>query len=130
METELAAVLCAFLFLGEPEKRQEFEHLGRERHVRVDCETSSEVIEFGFDKRSSFDSVHQVLFAAQLTGKSPTIVLIDSDGIDDVAEFQIKRVADQLGIEYREFSKNYIVRLQMTQHFRDAQAKFENLFSQ
>ena len=62
----------------------------RTGHIRVDCETETHVYEVGLDRRSSFDSVHQALFASLLTHKAPGVVLFDTDGNVGRVEHQIQ----------------------------------------
>ena len=57
-------------------------------------------MEMGLDRRSSFDSIHQVIFASIQTGKIPKIVIIDTDLREKAEEFQIRLTAQSLGIEY------------------------------
>lgn len=100
-EIVIAALLCNLLNGGVTEQRHYFPNLGETRHVRVDCETPSHVIEVGLDGSSSArDSVHQAKFFEYLTGKTPMIILIDRDGKEDRWEFETRIVAGQLGIAF------------------------------
>ena len=74
---------------------------GVKGYVIIDCETDSEVIEGGLDKRSSLDSIQQALFFAFLTGKPPAIVIYDTDGIQGKIEYQIKQAATIIGIKHK-----------------------------
>ena len=74
------------------------------RISKVDCETSTEVIEAGLDKRSSLDSLQQALFFKHLTGKTPVIVIYDTDGKEGIYEFRIKAASKLAGVEYRSVS--------------------------
>ena len=122
-EVELAAILCSLIMGGEPEVRHDYVAAGRDHHVRVDCETSSHVIEVGFDaKRSSLDSLHQVLFAADLTGKEPMIVVIDTNGVEEAVEYQIETVARIAGVSFLTVDEAFLVRWQMTWPFRQERA--------
>ena len=77
-------------------------HTYRDRsYVRVDCETDEEVIEAGLDKRSSLDSVQQAVFFSVLTGKTPVVVIFDTDGREGKYEYRIRKVCEELDIEYR-----------------------------
>ena len=69
-------------------------------YVIADCVTDTHVWEGGLDKRSSLDSVQQVLFFGHITGKEPGIVIYDTDGIEGQYEFQIRIAAEISGIEY------------------------------
>ncbi|MFC3615214.1 hypothetical protein ACFORG_15735 [Lutimaribacter marinistellae] len=114
-EVELAALLCAFLAGSDAETRQYFDVNGISRYVRVDCETESHVIEIGLDgKSSSRDSVHQALFAASLTGKSPAVILIDRDGHEGRFEYEMRKVAPAAGVIYVTCSQAAIERWSAT----------------
>lgn len=123
METDLAAILCFLLLGGETETRQHYSVVGQSHHVRVDCETPGQVIEVGLDKRASIDSLHQALFAAVRTGKEPVIWIIDTDGREGKFEYQIKTVAQQVGVRYESIPINYLVRWQMTEYLRNYRAQ-------
>ena len=69
--------------------------------IKIDIETPTEVIEGGLDKRSSIDSVHQVIFASILSGKKPVVVIYDTNNIIDPIEYQLSKICKKLGIEYR-----------------------------
>jgi len=69
--------------------------------IRVDCENSNRVVEFGLDKRSSLDSLQQALFAAEITGKEAVVVLIDTDGVMGRFEWRIARAANIAGVPIR-----------------------------
>ena len=118
-ELELAAILCTLLLGGETEVLHDYSAAGRATHIRVDCETPSHVVEVGFDaSRSTLDSLHQALFAAELTGKLPMIVLIDTDGVEESVEYQVRVVARHLGISFLTWDEDYLIRWQMTEPFR------------
>ncbi len=74
---------------------------GETGYVIVDCETDTEVIEGGLDKRSSLDSIQQALFFAFLTGKKPVIVIYDTDGKMGKIEYQIKVVGTNTKVRFR-----------------------------
>jgi hypothetical protein len=84
------------------EERHYFDVYDTKRHVRVDCETATHVIEIGLDgKDSARDSVHQALFAAHLaTGKIPAVILIDRDGYEGRFEYEMRQVTGMLGLAY------------------------------
>ena len=52
---------------------------GRQGHVSADCETEFFVIVGGLDTGASGDSLQQALFLGALTGKSPAVVIYDTD---------------------------------------------------
>ena len=118
-EVELAALLCAFLAGSEQETRQYFDVNGMSRHVRVDCETEAHVIEIGLDgKRSSRDSVHQALFFAHLTGKTPAVILIDRDGFEGRFEYEMRHVTRAAGVTYARCHEDFIMRWARTRAMR------------
>ena len=84
----------------------------------MDCETPGEVIEVGLDKRSSLDSVQQALFAAELTGKAPVLMIVDSDGRMGAYETRIARAARRAGVEFRSMDRDFLIRWQMTSWLR------------
>lgn len=97
-EAHYIALLCASLFGGEAERTHTFDYPGGEAAIRVDCENDRRVVEVGLDKRSSLDSLQQVLFAAEITGKEPVVLLIDTDGIFGRFEWRIARAANIAGV--------------------------------
>ena len=97
-EASYIALLCSALFGGEPEVVHDFTYPGGAASIRVDCENTNRVIEFGLDKRSSLDSVQQALFAAEVTGKEPVIVIIDRDGEAGRFEWRIALAANAAGV--------------------------------
>ncbi|SMY07699.1 hypothetical protein [Flavimaricola marinus] len=118
-EIELAAILCAFVFGGKAEQAHHYVASGQDHYIKVDCETDTHVIEVGLDnKRGSFDSVHQAVFAAYLTGKAPMVVIIDTNGREESQEFQIETVAQSFGVAYETWTEDELVRMQMTWPFR------------
>ncbi|GAA6199530.1 hypothetical protein [Aquicoccus sp. SU-CL01552] len=118
-ELALAAIFCTLMIRGTPEVSHPYS-VGYDLHrIRVDCETETQVIEVGLDKRSSIDSVHQTVFAATLTGKSPMVLIIDTDGREDRYEFQIRTVAQTLGVAYKVLDRDYLIRWQMTEYLRN-----------
>ncbi len=122
-ETEIALLLCSLLAGGEPEMRHDFANLGGSRGIRVDCETDSHVIEIGLDgKSSSRDSLHQALFAAELTGKTPLVVLIDRDGEEGRYEYEMRRVAERIGVGYTTCTEDIVVRWHHTRRWRATEA--------
>lgn len=99
-EVELALILCAMLG-GTAEVRHPFDVLDRRHYVSVDCETDTHVIEMGLDdRRSSYDSVHQAGFAAALTGKIPKVIIIDTNGIEENAQFQVETASKAAIVEF------------------------------
>ncbi len=120
-ELATTALLCVLLSGGETEMRHYFPNLGETRHVRVDCETPTHVIEVGLDNTASArDSLHQALFAAHLTGKTPMVIVIDTDGIEDRYQYETRIVAEQAGVAYGTCSRDFIRRWMATAPFRAA----------
>ncbi|MBJ3762662.1 hypothetical protein ILP92_07895 [Maribius pontilimi] len=118
-ETELAAILCSLILGGEAEVSHPYS-VGYDLHrIRVDCETDTQVVEVGKDKRSSLDSVQQALFASELTGKTPMVVMIDTDGREGPFELRVRTVAQSLGVPYRTYTQDYLIRWKMTSWLRE-----------
>lgn len=117
-ELEITLLLCSFLSGADVETGHEFTNFGRARGIRIDCETPTHVVEVGYDGRSSRDSVHQAVFASALTGKTPYVVLIDSDGVEGRYEQEMRIVTARLGIGYARCAEDFIVRWSMTREFR------------
>ncbi|WP_108483138.1 hypothetical protein [Oceaniglobus ichthyenteri] len=118
-ETEIAAILCALVLGGETEVSHPY-NVGYDLHrIRVDCETSDQVVEVGLDKRSSLDSIQQALFAASLTGKTPVVAMIDTDGREGPFELRIRTAARMAGVTYTSYKIDALIRLQMTSYMRD-----------
>ncbi|SMH32539.1 hypothetical protein [Maritimibacter sp. HL-12] len=110
-ESHFIAIMCGLVFGGEPEVTRAFS-AGYDIHrIRIDCVSETHVIEAGRDTRSSLDSIQQALFAGQLTGKAPMVVLIDTDGREGAIEFRVRTVAEMLGVEYRVFTQEALVRM-------------------
>lgn len=126
-EADLIPIVCALFLNGQPEVSHAYPVGYDLNRIRVDCETESEVIEVGLDKRSSNDSIHQALFAAHLTGKRPVVVLIDTNGREGAVEYQVRTVAAMTGVEYRSYSVDYLIRWQMTAWLRSYDAAAEAL---
>lgn len=120
-EVELAALLCAFLGGSQAETRQYFDTYEMQRHIRVDCETDRHVIEVALDGTSSArDSVHQALFAAHLTGKTPAVVMIDRDGYVGRFEYEMRAVTQASGVTYIRCAQDVIQRWAATSGLRDS----------
>ncbi len=120
-EVELAALLCAFLAGSDGETRQYFDVSGISRHVRVDCETDSHVIEIGLDGKSSArDSLHQALFYEHLTGKIPVVILIDRDGFEGRFEYELRQTTQMTGTTYLRCAEDFIVKWAATGPMRPA----------
>jgi hypothetical protein len=118
-EADLIPILCSLMLSGTPEARVEYSIAEGTHHIRVDCLTETHGIEIGLDgRRSSLDSVQQALFAAALTGRAPMVVLIDTDGAEDAVEYRVETAARAAGVTYRVVDVDFLVRLQMTAHFR------------
>ena len=69
----------------------------------MDCETGTTVYEGGLDKRSSLDSLQQVLFFSVLTDKRPTVVIYDTDGQEGRFEYRIRTACQKAGVRYEVF---------------------------
>ncbi|MBY6057595.1 hypothetical protein [Leisingera daeponensis] len=100
-EAYYIALLCGALFGGIPEQVHDFTYPGGAASIRIDCENKNRVVEFGLDKRSSLDSLQQALFAAEITGKEPVVVLIDTDGRMGRFEWRIARAANVADVPIR-----------------------------
>ena len=98
MITEAIATAAFCTMIGGIEEVRYYYPQG---YVRVDCETTTHVIEAGLDKRRSLDSVQQALFFAELTGKTPMVVIYDTDGKEGKYEYRIRKVCERIGLEYR-----------------------------
>lgn len=118
-EVALAYILCALILGGETETRHGYSAGYDLHYIKVDCETDSHVFEIGLDKRSSNDSLHQALFAAELSGKIPAVVMIDTDGREDQYELQVRKVAEATGVDYEVYDKDFLIRWQMTEYLRN-----------
>ncbi len=119
---ELAStfLLCTLLSGGETETRHYFPNIGEERYVRIDCETPTHVIEVGLDNTSSNrDSVHQALFAAILTDKTPMVIVIDTDGVEDRYQYELRKVTERAGVAYAVCSRDFVRRWVATSPYRD-----------
>ena len=103
-EADYNKIYCG-LIGGKTEVRHAYiTDAGETGYVIVDCETDTEVIEGGLDKRSSLDSIQQALFFSLLTGKKPAIVIYDTDGIEGKIEYRLKTTAALAGIAFTNFS--------------------------
>lgn len=99
-ENDYNEFLCRILG-GERETRQYYEYGdGNRGYVVVDCETDTFVIEGGFDSRSSLDSLQQALFFAVLTGKTPVVVIYDTDQEIGQYEHRIRVACNEAGVLY------------------------------
>ncbi len=85
---------------GRPEVRLNYPYPTDEHYVCVDCVTEDAVYEGGLDKRSSRDSLHQVLLAAYLTGKQPVVVIYDTDGRMGRFEYQMRAACARAGVTF------------------------------
>lgn len=118
-EVELAALICAFLAGSADEQRQYFDINGMRRHVRVDCETDTHVIEIALDaKPSARDSLHQALFYAHLTGKQPLVIIIDRDGYEGRFEYELRQTTAMTGMAYASCSEDFVVKWATTRGLR------------
>ena len=98
-EADYNTLFCAEVG-GEQEVRLDYSYGLGESYVVADCVTDTHVWEGGLDKRSSLDSMQQALFFSALTGKQPSIVIYDMDGMEGQYEYQIRTAAELAGIEY------------------------------
>ena len=94
---------------GESEVRHVYNFGVGQSDVYVDCETSDTVWEGGLDKRSSLDSVQQALFFHHLTGKTPAVVIYDTDGVEERYEYRIRIAAELAGVRYETYDGKDIV---------------------
>ncbi len=85
---------------GQRETRHSYQYPDGEGYVVADCETDTQVIEGGLDKRSSLDSVQQALFFSYLTGKDPVVVVYDTDGQVGPYEHRIQVACELAGVRY------------------------------
>ncbi|MDG4647710.1 hypothetical protein P6F26_04585 [Roseibacterium sp. SDUM158017] len=121
LESTYIAMLCAMIGGAEPESRQFFDVYGyaRPRYISVDCETPSHVIEIGMDETvSARDSVHQAALAASFTGKTPWVILIDTDGAEGRYELEMRHVTRLLDVAYTSCSLAFLERWAATAAFR------------
>ena len=97
-ENDLNGSLCHTIG-GTREARHYFTYGdGQQGYVSVDCETDFFVIEGGLDKRSSLDSLQQALFFSALTGKSPAVVIYDTDERIGKYEHRIQVASETAGV--------------------------------
>lgn len=68
--------------------------------IVVDILTDKYVVEGGLDKRSSLDSIQQVIFASTLAKKKPMIAIYDTDGRWGKIEHRISEVARELDVGF------------------------------
>jgi hypothetical protein len=85
---------------GRREVRHNYYYGDKKSYIKVDCETDEYVFEGGKDKRSSLDSIQQVLFFESVSGKTPAIVIYDTDGKYGRFEHRIKTTAEALGVKF------------------------------
>ncbi|WP_147127174.1 hypothetical protein [Shimia ponticola] len=121
-ELGYAAILCILMLGGETEVTHAYSAAYDVHRIRTDCETSDQVIEVGMDKRSSLDSLQQVLFAAEITQKSPKIVMIDTDGRFGPYETRVSTAARRAGVDFEIIPKDALIRWQMTSWLRSYDA--------
>lgn len=118
-EADIIPIICMTLLGGVPEYRVDYDLQDGSHYVRVDCLTDTHAIEIGLDnRRSSYDSVHQAVFYGDLTGRMPFVIIVDTDRREDNTEYQVERVARQLGVDYRVYDLDYLIRMQMTAWLR------------
>lgn len=123
-EADLIPIICVMLLGGVPEHRVDYDLHYSAHYVRVDCLTDTHAIEIGLDnRRSSYDSVHQAVFYGHLTDREPLVILVDTDGREDNAEYQVERVARMVGVDFRVYDLDYLIRMQMTAWLRERRAQ-------
>ena len=88
---------------GVTEAQHTYTYDGGSSYVKVDCETDTTVYEGGLDKRSSLDSLQQALFFSVLTGKTPAVVIYDTDGKEGRFEYRIRTACQEAGVHYETF---------------------------
>jgi hypothetical protein len=93
---------------GVTESSHNFTFEGGRSAIRVDVETAEYVIEGGLDKRSSLDSLQQIVFAAFLTKKKPAVVIYDTDGVEGPYEFRIRNAAESVGVTFFRLNENQV----------------------
>ncbi|WP_121062883.1 hypothetical protein [Chachezhania antarctica] len=118
-ELALAAIYCVLMLGGETEQRHTYSVADETRHIVIDCETPTQVVEVGWDNRGALDSIQQALFAAELSGKAPAILLIDTDGRIGPYETRIRTVAKRTGVEFKTIEMDRLIRWQMTSWLRE-----------
>lgn len=119
-EVDLIPIICMLFFGGEAEPRIPVTIHAAQSYIVPDCVTQGHAIEVGLDRRSSLDSLQQALFAAEMTDREPMIVLVDTDGGEDIYEFRIKTAARRAGVPYVVIDLALLRRWQMTAPFRAA----------
>ncbi len=92
-------LFCASLG-GQREVRHYYKYGTKKSYIKVDCETKDYVYEGGLDKRSSLDSIQQVIFFSILTKKKPAVIVFDTDNQVGKYEHRIKLVANRLGVKF------------------------------
>lgn len=118
-ENDLIPIICAVVLGGAAEIPLHYELDDGRHSVRADCITQDHAVEIGLDgRRSAYDSLHQALFYASLTDRAPMVVMVDTDGVEDNAQFQVETTARAMGVEFRVYDIDYLIRLQMTAPFR------------
>lgn len=113
------ALFCLLLNGGVTEVAHTFSNASGASSVSVDCETPTHVIEFGHDNMDSLrGTVHDAAFAASLTGKTPMVIVIDTDGIEDRYQYEVRVVARRVGVAYGVCSEDFIHRWVATSPYR------------
>lgn len=102
-ESVWISLLCGTLYGGAPEEVAYFNHDlengGARSFIRADCVTPTHVIEFGRDTSSGLrDSITQAVFNADVMGRAPLVVIIDSDNHIGSREHQVLRAGERLGV--------------------------------
>ena len=79
-ETYYSKKFCVDLFSGIPE-----DPIKNNNKIIafIDCSTTTKAIEFGWAEKDVFDNIGQALFYSAKTNKSPTIVLLIKEDIEE-----------------------------------------------
>ncbi|WP_146132795.1 hypothetical protein [Hasllibacter halocynthiae] len=109
-ELQMGAFVCTVILGGEDQVRLYYDVEGIRHFVVADCLTEDEIWEFGIEGRSSFDSIHQALFAAELTGRDPSVMIFMDGDAEGAEAFQIRTVATEAGVSYETMPSQGIVR--------------------
>ncbi|MEM1388764.1 MAG: hypothetical protein AAF748_11215 [Pseudomonadota bacterium] len=119
-EVAVGALFC-MLLNGAPEAQHDYGNLGGLNTISVDCETPTHVIEIGLDNTDGLrDSLHQAAFAAALTDKRPMVLVIDTDGVEDRYQYELRVVARKFDVAFGVCSADFIHRWVATAPFRSA----------
>ena len=110
LEADFIPIICAIFYGGATEVGHAYEMADASHTIRVDCESETEVVEVGLDRRSSLDSVQQALFASLVTVKDPVVALVDTDGSEGRFEYRIRKAAGAAGVRYSVYRGDFLIR--------------------